>query len=88
MSYDRTVHCTIVPVSGGRIEYVRYDRAGKWYREDGAERTRIALADAVKAAARDRPEVIWHEGRPGGRAFDAQVRKTRGSGDSSSGGVS
>ena len=88
MSNYRTVHCTIVPVGGGRIEYVRYDRAGKWYREDGAKRTRVTLADVVKAAAQDRPAVIWHEGRPGGRAFDAQVRRARGSADLSSGGVS
>lgn len=77
MSDDRTVHCTIVPVGGGRIEIVRYDRAGKWYREDGGNRTRITVAEAVSVAAQDRPAVLWHEGRPGGRAFDAKVRKAR-----------
>ena len=55
MSDDRTVHCTIVPVGGGRIEIVRYDRAGKWYREDGGNRTRITIAEAVSVAAQDRP---------------------------------
>lgn len=77
MSDDRTVHCTIVPVGGGRIEYVRYDRGGRWFREDGGKRTRIRLAEAVNAAAQDRPAVVWHEGRPGGRAFDAKVRRAR-----------
>ena len=77
MNDDRTVHCTIIPVGGGRIEYVRYDRAGKWYREDGGRRTQITLADAVKAASQNRPAVIWHAGLPGGRAFDAKVRAAR-----------
>ena len=74
---DRTVHCTIVPISGGRIEYVRYNRSGKWWREDGGKRTPIKLADAVAAASEVRPAVIWHEGRPGGMQFDAKVRKAR-----------
>jgi hypothetical protein len=75
--HDRTVHCTIVPISGGHIEYVRYDRAGKWYREDSGRRTLITLAEAVTAAAQTRPSVIWHEGKPGGTMFDAKVRKLR-----------
>lgn len=74
---DRTVHCTIVPVGGGRIEIVRYDRSGKWRREDGNSRSPLTLAQAVLYAEVDRPAVIWHEGLPGGRAFDAAVRKAR-----------
>ena len=80
MSDTRTVHCTVIPIGGGRIEYVRYDRAGKWYREDGGRRTLITLAEAVEVAASNRSAVIWHEGRPGGTRFDAQVRKARGGG--------
>lgn len=74
---DRTVHCTIVPPGGGWIEYVRYDRSGKWYREDGGRRTRITFAAAVAAASQTRPAVVWHEGMRGGRLFDARVRKAR-----------
>lgn len=74
---DRTVHVTIVPASGDRIEIVRYDRAGKWYYEDRGRRRRLTLAEAVEFARVDRPAVIWHEGRQGGKAFDAKVRKLR-----------
>lgn len=74
---DRNVHCTIVPVGGGRIEIVRCDRSGKWWHEDGGDRRPLTLAAAVVYAATDHPPVIWHEGLPGGRAFDAAVRKAR-----------
>lgn len=76
-SPDRTVHCTIVLVGGERIEYVRYARSGKWWREDGGKRIPITLADAVDAASIERPAIIWHEGVPGGRIFDARVRANR-----------
>lgn len=72
---DRTVHCTIV--TDPRSEIVRYDRAGKWFVEAGPYRRSITLTEAVAFAAQDRPAVIWHEGRPGGGAFDAKVRKAR-----------
>lgn len=75
---DRTVHCTIVAGTGGpRIEIVRYDRSGKWWREEGPQRRPLTLDAAVKYAEIDRPAVIWHEGLPGGRSFDAAVRKAR-----------
>ncbi|WP_413354062.1 hypothetical protein [Microbacterium sp. 1P06AB] len=74
---DRTVHCTVIPIDGGRIEIVRYDRSGKWYREEGDRRRPLTLGQAVLYAEVDRPAVIWHEGRPGGRAFDAMVRRAR-----------
>lgn len=78
MSNDRTVHCTIVPVGGGRIEIVRYDRAGKWFYESGDVRKPLVLSEAVKYASDKREAVIWHEGVPGGKLFDAAVRRARG----------
>lgn len=74
---DRTVHVTIIPAAGDRIEIVRYNRAGKWYYEDGGRRRHLMLAEAAAFAREDRPAVIWHEGRKGGAAFDAKVRKLR-----------
>lgn len=74
---DRTVHCTIVPVGGGRIEIVRYGNAGKWWYESGVRRRPLTLAEAAEFAYSDRPAVIWHVGRPGGARFDALVRKAR-----------
>lgn len=73
---DRRVHVTIVPFDGDRIEIVRYDRAGKWWYESGGVRRPLTLAEAVRFAE-DRPAVIWHEGRPGGKVFDARVRLLR-----------
>lgn len=73
---DRTVHCTIVPMSGERIEIVRYGRAGKWWYEDGARRKPLTLDEAVEFC-KDRAAVIWHEGLPGGKTFDARVRRMR-----------
>ena len=75
---DRTVHCTIIPIGGGRIEIVRYDRSGKWFYESGATRRMLTLDEAA-AMADDRPAVIWHEARAGGRMFDARVRRMRAS---------
>lgn len=74
---DRTVHCTIVPHDGARIEIVRYDRAGKWWYESDGKRRQIKLAEAVKFAADTRSAVIWHEGRYGGTRFDDAVRRLR-----------
>lgn len=75
---DRTVHCTIVPATGGpRIEIVRYDRAGKWWYESGDQRKPLTVTEAVEYASSTRPSVIWHEGMPGGRRFDSLVRKAR-----------
>lgn len=74
---DRVVHATISPVSGPRIEIVRYDRSGKFYYESGKERRQITLAEAVAFAVPQRPAVIWHERALGGTRFDAAVRKAR-----------
>lgn len=73
---DRTVHCQILPMGGGRIEIVRYDKGGHWYLEDGNHRRRLKLDEAARFA-QDRPAVIWHEGLLGGRSFDAKVRRMR-----------
>lgn len=78
---DRTVHVEILLMGGGHIEIVRYDRSGKWFYEDKDRptlRRRLTLAEAAEFARLDRPAVIWHEGRLGGRAFDAAVRRLRG----------
>jgi hypothetical protein len=77
MTGDRTVHVTI-NLAGDQIEIVRYDRAGKWWLERATGyRRRLSLADAV-AYAKESSNVIWHEGAPGGRMFDAWVRQMRG----------
>ena len=79
---DRTVHCTIIPATGGpHIEIVRYDRGGKWYYESGSERRQLTLQEAVTFASSPRPSVLWHEGKPGGLRFDSAVRKARGAAD-------
>ncbi len=72
---DRTVHATL-PTQDAEV--VRYDRAGKWYVEPRdpelrrRKRRRIALNEAVRLTVADG---TWHEGRTGGRAFDAKVRR-------------
>lgn len=76
-SPDRTVHCTIVPPTGPRIEIVRYVKAGAWYWECGDRRRKLRLLEAVAYAADERDAVIWHEGLPGGRSFDRHVRLQR-----------
>jgi hypothetical protein len=55
------------------VEVVRYDRAGKWYREFGGRRLQITFAEAVCFAQKRRAEVF--AGLPGGKAFDAAVRR-------------
>lgn len=65
---DRTVH----GISADGYEIVRYDRAGKWYLEDGpTKRVRaLRIADAAALAT----EGQAHLGKPGGQAFDKRVR--------------
>lgn len=55
-------------------QVVRYDRAGKWRLHHEGHRYPIDLRRAVLFATA--PGAIWHEGRPGGRTFDARVRAT------------
>jgi hypothetical protein len=74
---DRTVHA-----SSESGELVRYERAGKWYMElpddlnDPEPRILCNLADAVAVAI-----AMWYEGgdifldQPGGKRFDAKIRK-------------
>lgn len=70
MADDRTVH---IELPDGR-EVVRYDRAGKWYIE-GPNITRLQLDLFHAAAQAIRPGARVFTGRPGGRAFDAAVRR-------------
>lgn len=68
---DRTVHVTL---RGAVV--VRYNRAGKFFYEaDNGTRKRLTLAEAVKFALL--PGAKWHENRPGGMRFDAEVRKAK-----------
>lgn len=68
---DRTVHAENERRSA-RI--VRYDRAGKWYREvDGVRRLRVTVEYAAENAVQ--PDWVWYEGLPGGQKFDALVRR-------------
>lgn len=73
---DRTVHAWC-----DRYEVVRYDRAGKWYVEHKPgsyiPAAQVSLPLAVTFAMK-----AWYEedgsveiGRPGGKRFDALVRK-------------
>lgn len=68
---DRRVHGRAV--TG---EIVRYERAGKWYLEwpDG-NRIRLRLADAASMAAHPNDQAEAYLGVPGGRSFDAAVRR-------------
>lgn len=76
--YDRRVHLTADSYRRGRVEIVRYDRAGKWWAEYGdGTRQRLYLAGAVVFAKL--PGSVWHRGLPGGRAFDAKVIQFRSS---------
>jgi hypothetical protein len=73
MMSDRTVHATSI-----YTVVVRYERAGKWYIEDllGPDRHPVSLAEAVRhVTAFWRHDVTIYFGRPGGRAFDAAVRR-------------
>ena len=66
---DRTVH----GLTENGAEIVRYDRAGKWYIERAGFRQPVTVAKAAEKAAEGR----HYERRPGGKAFDAQVRRVR-----------
>lgn len=73
---DRTVHGRAPRGLGPPNELVRYDRSGKWYLEwvDG-ERLHLRLAQVVGMAAH--PDGEAYLGLPGGRAFDAAVRRRK-----------
>ena len=64
-----------------RHEIVRYERAGKWWVELGSTdpyARRIDVTEAVAMIERDgQGDSGWHVvfGQPGGRQFDARVRR-------------
>lgn len=72
---DRTVHAR----RHDGAEVVRYDRAGRWYVEwpPGSMKgcVRVSVSKAARLAAADDAEVFF--GQPGGRSFDAAVRRLR-----------
>ena len=70
METDRTVHA-----QQGHVEIVRYERAGKWYREWSGGRSCIPLTEAVEnAIAMATSGGTVHYGRSGGVQFDKRVR--------------
>ena len=74
MTDDRTVHAFYESATSTRLEIVRYDRAGKWWMEAGPDdRHPLKLNEAAWFVARG--GFTWIEKQPGGRAFDARVRK-------------
>ncbi len=82
MSTDdlRTVHASISKAGEETIWVVRYDRSGHWYREQGMNRKRITLLEAVKLAAEpidssDTSRSV-KQGGYGGSRFTKQVRMT------------
>ena len=65
---DRRVHAF-----KGQVEIVRYDKAGKWYREiPGLPRVPLTVDEAARQATL--PGFTWREGLTGGSRFDALVR--------------
>jgi len=75
---NRQVHAHGTTPDGTRFQVVRYDRAGKWYCEvAGTTRRPIGLTEAVALAVdiarRGGGQIHWNT--PGGRTFDARVRK-------------
>lgn len=74
---DRTVH----GITSNGWEIVRYDRAGKWYCEKFSdtdrdnERHLLTLEVAVMSLTGSNDQVFL--GLPGGRTFDARVRRAR-----------
>lgn len=67
---DRCVHVRLVDGT----EIVRYARAGKWYIErPDTLRAWLSVSDAASWALEPGADVFT--GRPGGRMFDAAVRR-------------
>ena len=63
---DRRVHAIV-----GSAEIVRYDRAGKWYYEEGDTSKPLTISEAVEFVS-DKSQ--WRPGVPGGLVFDRRVR--------------
>lgn len=67
---DRRVHAVLEDGT----EIVRYDRAGKWFTENGARGKRhIHISMAAWLACE--PGATIHYGLAGGKRFDAAVRR-------------
>ena len=65
---DRRVHAF-----RGQVEIVRYELAGKWYREiPGLPRILLTVDEAAREATQH--GFTWREGITGGSRFDALVR--------------
>ena len=73
---DRTVHA----VTYKGIEIVRYERAGKWYLEWPSGSMipckHVGVGDAARTAVEHGQTINF--GLPGGKTFDARVRRLRG----------
>ncbi len=63
---DRRVHAIV-----GSAKIVRYDRAGKWYYEEGGSCKLLTISEAVEFVSDKRQ---WRPGVPGGLVFDRRVR--------------
>lgn len=68
---ERIVHG--LTADGGEI--ARYETAGKWYVEYGDGRPRRNVTIKQAAALACAPGAAAMTGQPGGRVFDAKVRK-------------
>lgn len=66
---NRQIHA----VTADNVAVTRYDRSGKWWAEGLTGHRRINLDEAVRLACLPGSRVLL--GRPGGRSFDARVRK-------------
>jgi hypothetical protein len=66
---DRRVHAVLA----NGWEIVRYDRAGKWFREQDGKRSAITFREAVNYARLAGGRVFY--GVPGGKRFDAAMRQ-------------
>jgi hypothetical protein len=72
---DRTVHA----VTHKGVEIVRYDRAGKWFLEwplgSMVPCKHVGVNEAARTAVEHSADI--RVGLPGGKAFDAKVRRFR-----------
>ncbi len=82
MNTDRTIHAS---TANGNIVLVRYDRASKWFLEDGRDvipkgarrhrREQVSLTGAVDVAEKWLRNKGTVHIRPGGAQFVAELRR-------------